>query len=519
MTVLAQPRVLGRYLVYASIASGGMATVYLGRMAGPKGFSRIIAIKQLHAQFVNDTDFVTMFLDEAHLIGRIHHSNVVAPIDVVEADGDLCIIMEYVHGEAVGRLMRLSRQDRIPLRVVTAIMVQTLLGLHAAHEVTDGDGKPLAIVHRDVSPQNILVGEDGITRVVDFGIAKAAHLTRSSDTSKLKGKLGYMAPEQFLGGEVDRRCDIFSAGIILWEMLTGKKLFAPTDLAEATERAKQFEPRAPSTIVPTISPELDAISLKALAVDPNERFATAHDMARALEAACAPASAIEVAEWMKPLVGDTLSTRATWIQELVSLDLSEWTQTYAISPSSPPPANPGASDGQANSKSVPPPNAGATGAIASNERGAPVLPNPRRNGSFYRIVALSVLLLAMGAAASTWWHREQARLVHQRTNVFAASPSPSEVVNLEGPSISEPSPNTSIESTSTEAKSVVSADAATDGKSPLTSSEEVSHTEASAKYQSSAASRPVGSGSRADCRIPYVIDTKGIKRFRPECFR
>jgi serine/threonine-protein kinase len=273
-----------------------MATVFLARMAGPKGFSRIVAIKQLHAQLVHDADFVAMFVDEAHLIGRIHHSNVVAPIDVIEADGDLCIVMEYVHGEALGRLMRLARRDRIPLRIASAILVQTLLGLHAAHELTDGDGQPLSVVHLDVSPQNILIGEDGITRVVDFGIAQAAHRARPADTSKLKGKLGYMAPEQLMLGALDRRSDLFAAGIILWEMLTGKKLFSSSTPSEATERMSAFQATPPSSIVTTLSPELDAIAVKALCVDPNGRFDTALDMAKALESACPPAGAIEVAE-------------------------------------------------------------------------------------------------------------------------------------------------------------------------------------------------------------------------------
>jgi serine/threonine-protein kinase len=500
-----------------------MATVYLGRMAGPKGFSRVIAIKQLHAQFVNDTDFVNMFLDEAHLIGRIHHSNVVAPIDVVEADGDLCIVMEYVHGEALGRLIRLSRSEGIPLRVVSAIMMQTLLGLHSAHEVTDGDGKPLSIVHRDVSPQNILVGEDGITRVVDFGIAKAAHLARPSDTGTLKGKLGYMAPEQFLGGELDRRCDIFSAGIILWEMLAGRKLFGPADPIEATERMRNFEPRAPSSVVETVPSEFDAIVLKALAVKPEERFATAHDMAKALEAACSPASAIEVAEWVKPLVGDTLSTRAAWIQDLISLDLSEWTQTYVMTSSAPPPPNPVEPEVNAkstNSKSVPPDTVRegrAQDPGVSTEKQEEVISPPKRKVTRVHLGAGLALLVSVFAIVFMNWPRHHAEENHHEVSVFAASP-----VSVGGtePSIHALSQPPGLSSV-TETETAKSAGTNVSSAVPVPSAGEVTPPQSSASSKNSMGATHRGSsyGGRADCRVPYVIDSKGIKRFRPECFR
>ncbi len=506
MTQPMQPRVLGRYLFYAPIASGGMATVYLARMAGPKGFSRVVAIKQLHAQLVHDADFVTMFIDEAHLIGRIHHSNVVAPIDVLEADGDLCIVMEYVHGEALGRLMRLSRQDHIPLRVVAAIMVQTLLGLHAAHEVTDADGQPLSVVHLDVSPQNILVGEDGITRVVDFGIAQAAHRARPADDGKLKGKLGYMAPEQLMSGTLDRRSDIFASGIILWEMLTGKRLFTSASPSDAIERMLHFEPTPPSSVVPSLSPELDAIALKALSVEPNGRFANAHDMARALEAACPPAGAIEVAEWVTRLVGDTLCMRAQWISELVAMDLSEWTQTYVMSSSLPVVATAGAFDGRENPRNLPVPDppsparlipsAAPFSATQSEPEHitsptglaylGPKLPMLRRG-------ATVVVLLAFSAAAFYVARHPRAHTLptHREVSVLAASPQAS----------SAPSTVSSSSAAGTPAALAESASLTIPPTVP------------------SATKPTTESRSQADCRVPYVVDSKRIKRFRPECFR
>jgi len=524
MTVLSQPRLLGRYLFYAPIASGGMATVYLGRMAGPKGFSRIVAIKQLHAQYVHDADFVTMFTDEAHLIGRIHHSNVVPPIDVVEADGDLCIIMEYVHGEALGRLMRLSRPERIPLRVVTAIMVQTLLGLHAAHVVADGDGQPLAIVHRDVSPQNILVGEDGIARVVDFGIATAADRAHKTDSGKLKGKLGYMSPEQLLGGSVDARCDIFSSGIILWEMLTGKKLFGPADALEAVERMRTFEPKLPSAIVPTLSPEFDSIALKALALDPSLRFSSAHEMARSLAAACPPAGAIEVAEWVTSLASDTLRTRATWIQDLASIDLGEWTQTHVFSTTLPPIVNNGSFSAQDQSK-IPtlPPEPLAVGSTAQNAQGvslhslatqlqATERPSTSRHTKWLRLVSVGVFLsVAVVFAGFGLLRRGGASRVSRKLSVFAAKPASSaEVVNGSSGALHS---SLIVDAGSSSAIPSGERDAA-----PPASHQSTLSPSGAATPPHVAPMHSSGTIAKTDCRTPYVIDSKRIKRFRPECF-
>ena len=183
---------MGRYAIYDAIASGGMARVHLGRLLGPAGFGRTVAIKRLHAQFAENPDFVTMFLDEARLASRVRHPNVVPTLDVVAAEGELLLVMEYVHGEPLSRLLRTlsPRRERIPLRTTCAIVSSLLHGLHAAHEAKNEAGQDLGLVHRDVSPQNVLVGLDGVVRVADFGVAKAvvkAHTTREGE---LKGKFG-----------------------------------------------------------------------------------------------------------------------------------------------------------------------------------------------------------------------------------------------------------------------------------------------------------------------------------------
>jgi eukaryotic-like serine/threonine-protein kinase len=192
---------VGRYALFDALASGGMATVYLGRLTGAAGFSRTVAVKRLHPNFAKEADFVGMLVDEARLAGRIRHPNVVPTLDVVQLPDELMLVMEYVHGEALSKLLRnvAAAKAQIPLPIASSIMIGSLHGLHAAHEATDERGAPLEIIHRDVSPQNILVGVDGNPRILDFGVARATGRIQATGDGKLKGKLAYMAPEQLRG--------------------------------------------------------------------------------------------------------------------------------------------------------------------------------------------------------------------------------------------------------------------------------------------------------------------------------
>ncbi|CAN5510637.1 hypothetical protein BH09MYX1_BH09MYX1_25520 [soil metagenome] len=306
---------VGRYTIFGELASGGMATVHIGRMGGDAGFNKLVAVKRMHPQFAKDPDFLAMFLDEARLAARIRHPNVVQPVDVIVEGSEVLIVMEYVHGEALSRINRTLRglRERIPLRIAVAIMAGVLHGLHAAHEAKSERGEALGIVHRDMSPQNIIVGTDGVGRVLDFGIAKAADQVHMTRDGELKGKLVYMAPEQLLGEPVTRRSDIFSTTIVLWESLTGQRLFESDSVSPLAARMKQQKIERPSDYAPEVPSVLDEVVLKGLALAPENRWATAREMALALEEAVSPATQTQVATWVEQIAAKALAERSARI--------------------------------------------------------------------------------------------------------------------------------------------------------------------------------------------------------------
>ena len=300
----------GRYVLGEVIGRGGAATVHLGKPIG-EGRRGVVAIKRLHPHLAADPAFLAMMLDEARLMSRVRQPNVVATLDVVMEGGELYIVMEYVHGVTLGALLgrAYSRKERAPVAVACAIVRDALLGLDAAHEAKGASAEPLGMVHRDVSPQNLLVAESGVLKVVDFGIAKAEGRVGHTVDGSIKGKLGYMAPEQLFGEALDRRADVYSAGVVLWETLVGERLFAGHDGGSALAASLVSHVSAPGERVPGVDPRLDRVVLRALAHDREQRFATARAMLDALCEAQAPASAEVVAAWVRSLAGDVLDER------------------------------------------------------------------------------------------------------------------------------------------------------------------------------------------------------------------
>ncbi len=304
-------RLAGRYAIHDEIAAGGMATVHLGRVLGSFGFTSTVAIKRLFPQLAKDPEFVAMLFDEARLASRVRHPNVVRVLDVFAEAGDLCLVMEYVEGESLSHLCRAATKQNaaVPVAIAVSIVSSILHGLYAAHQATDEKGALLGLVHRDISPQNVIVGVDGVTRLIDFGIAKAAGRSSVSRDGQLKGKIPYMAPEQIRSGQVSSKTDIYGASVILWELLSGERLFEGETQGIVLGRVLDDPVPAPSTLRGDLPQALDALILKGLDRDPTQRFDSARIMALELERLAPPASPAQVGEWVQSLCREELAAR------------------------------------------------------------------------------------------------------------------------------------------------------------------------------------------------------------------
>ncbi len=320
----APPRQLGRFELVAELASGGMATVYLGRLGGAGGFQRFVAIKRLHSHLANDAEFVDMFLDEARLAARLHHPNVVPILEIGTSDRGYYLVMEYVEGETLARLLNLSHQagSPVPIQVTVRIFLDVLAGLHAAHELVGDDGRPLDIVHRDVSPQNVLVAAEGTAKITDFGVAHAADRLAHTRTGQLKGKFSYMAPEQALGYTVDRRADVFAIGTCLWEALACKRLFKGDTEADTIEKVLRGPIPRLRSLVPSIHPALEEVVGRALERDRDRRFPSTAHFADALERAAVAAGVLgaqrDVAAHVQRVLGPLLLQQREAIRAWIS---------------------------------------------------------------------------------------------------------------------------------------------------------------------------------------------------------
>ncbi|MBI5537361.1 MAG: serine/threonine protein kinase [Deltaproteobacteria bacterium] len=310
---------LGNFEPLLRLATGGMATVYVARQVGAAGFERIVVIKRVHPHLLTNSAFYDMFREEARVSSLLHHPNAVPVTNVVEWEGELLLVMEYVESTSLSTLNKNVRHagKRMPLPVIIRIIADTLHGLQAAHEALDMRGNRLDLVHRDVSPQNIVVGTDGVSRLIDFGIAKARHSLTDTREGSLKGKFGYMSPEQTKGLPLDGRADIFSAGVVLHETLTGKPLFHCANEFEAMRRINEDAVPNPSSILTDLPSILDPIVQKALQKDREKRFQTAADFLEALENAISAAPAKDVQAVLKTYCGERLARRRAALQAML----------------------------------------------------------------------------------------------------------------------------------------------------------------------------------------------------------
>ena len=315
-------RQLGRYQVLGQIAAGGMAGVYVARAHGVAGFERLVAIKVLHPHLAYEEEFISMFLDEARLAARIRHPNVVGTLDVSDSKGGgYFLVMEYIEGVNLATLLRqaIEANERLPEPVVLRIVSDSLAGLGAAHDLTDERGERLHLVHRDVSPHNVMVGVDGISRLTDFGVASASKRLTSTRQGTFKGKISYSAPEQALQRPVDGRSDLFAMGIVMWESLTSRRLFRADDESATLQKLLHDPIPDPSSVSPDLE-VYDAVLAKALEREPDARFQTALEFIEALEAVGKPmARARAVGEAVRQRASERLADDAGRLQHAISV--------------------------------------------------------------------------------------------------------------------------------------------------------------------------------------------------------
>ncbi|MBK7580390.1 MAG: serine/threonine protein kinase [Myxococcales bacterium] len=355
---------LGRYEILVAVAQGGMARVWAAKQHGQRGFSKVVAIKTILPQLATDPAFESMFLDEAHLSAGVHHPNVCEIFDLGEEHGTLYIAMEWVNGEALNRIVKppvprgsKGVAQRLNGRIAARIVADAAKGLHAAHELRDDSGELVGLVHRDVSPQNILVSLDGVVKVTDFGVAKALRSNSEATLAgQVKGKVAYMAPEQARGATIDRRSDVFALGIVLYEITTALRPFRGENEIEVMKSlaSGRFDP--PSTLVAGYPRDLEGIVLRAMSMDPDQRFPSAEAMGLELEEWLARSGAVvnetHIAETVRERVGSHVEERFARIRErtrVAAPEASSVPEARPPVPWAPPPSEQSSSFAQAPS--------------------------------------------------------------------------------------------------------------------------------------------------------------------------
>jgi serine/threonine-protein kinase len=420
-----------------------MATVFLARLSAVGGFQRTFAIKRLHPHLATNAEFVNMFLDEARLAALIRHPNVVPILEVGQGPQGYYLVMEYIEGDTFASVLSKTsaRGKRIPIPVTLRIIVDMLRGLHAAHELKDEHGRLLGLVHRDVSPQNVMVGTDGITRITDFGVARAATALSQTKAGQLKGKLAYMAPEQASGREdVDRRVDVFAAGVVMWEALAFKRLFKANNEATTLSRVLSEPIVSPRQHNPECSDVVAAVCLKALERDVSKRFVSCAEFATALErtalASGQLATVSEVADFVHEAVGSDVESHRVAIRQW--LEKREQAGLGPSSPSSLPP--PELSSVTMASRLPPPPPSApsiAPRSASATHSGVIVTPVARRKQGL--VIGGVALLLVAGAAAAYFSQSGPSSAPEPVASVLPAPPPRAQVSSSASVAVSAPS--------------------------------------------------------------------------------
>ncbi len=499
----APQRIVGRYAIFQPIGAGGMAAVHLARHLDDTGAPRVVAVKRMHSHGGEEPAFVHVLIDEARLSSRVHHPNVVPTLDVVVEEGEVLLVMEYAVGESLYRLVSeaVQRGQQLPISVAATIAVDILRGLQGAHEATDEQGQSLNLVHRDVSPQNVIVGVDGVARLLDFGVAKARGRLQSTHDGQLKGKLAYMSPEQ-VQGNVSQRSDVFSASVVLWETLTGRRLFDAVNEGAILNLLLNARLSAPSSIRPDVPPALDGVVLRGLARDPDDRFGSAAEMADAVAGACGLAPRAHVAQWVQRLAAERLEQRARQVALVSSLSW-EALQT----------AETGLPRG-----SLPPFMDGARLSSPTTIRSHTVTPPPSRSHVTWMAYAAVPAILVAGLVA--WWMMpvrsapsvgvepaigSVATDVRGNTDAQAPDPASTPIAITSAP-VKPPPPQPTRRTLGAASARATAPSIATSASPP-----------AKPPPPSPTVPAPTGPAKRPGCEQPSYIDEHGITRYKVEC--
>jgi len=507
--------------------------VHLGCLIGPAGFSKLVAIKSLHREFASEPEFVSMFLDEARLASSIHHPNVVPALDVVVEEEELLVVMDYVHGETLAGLQKLAKRQKlaVPVPIAVSVCCDALEGLHAAHTASRA-GQSLNIVHRDVSPQNIMVGADGNARILDFGIAKAALRSRVTAAGTVKGKVAYMAPEQIRGQEVDARTDVFAAGVVLWESLTGQRLFWAPDSRTAIHRVLKAPVAPPSAWNQGLTSALDQVVLKALARDPGQRFQTAQAFADALRRASPEGSRGEIAKWVARVADEVLARRLELLHTIESSAMLRLSQAQG--------AEYGARGGEPGARAdvENDTHAGAAGRAvielpvipsldSTHTRAATttsVQPRPpatrrqrlvRWGAAALSVAGVSALLLASRSPRATVppFRPASAAAALAPELPPPVSPLPSALPPLEEQSSAPPS-HVEVNASTSPPPDVAPSAETKPGPAPPS---KAPHRTAPTRPTEAAEPKTVAAPAPPSCNPPYRVDAAGVRRVKPEC--
>jgi len=538
----ARPRIVGRYALFDEIAAGGMATIHLGRLVGPVGFSRTVAIKTLHPQFAKDPEFVEMFLEEARLASRIQHPNVISTVDVATAEGEVFLVMEYVAGESLAKLVRsaLKKGDPIPVDIAVSILAGMLHGLHATHEAKNEQMEPMHIVHRDVSPQNVLVGLDGVARIFDFGVAKAAAMrSQSTSDGQMKGKLSYMSPEQLNSRDVDRRTDVFAAGVVAWECLAGRRLFAGSDPGEVLAKVLTLDIPAPIDVLSSVPRALSNTVMRALERSPEQRWQTARDFAIELERNVVLSAPHVVGDWVAQHAGEALQDRRRRVEavERASADLGHVGPGAAAAATAEFVAPVSARFAQAEPAELP-----ASGSSTSRSSTLSVSSSAAANATTtVRQLLFALLIGALGVAVvgGVWYWQQHALDEADARPAPSALPEPSDMAptaparspsrgGTAAPDNGTPPPMVEVNSLP-ESDEVADGGAVIAGADPTRSGasrrrvRRPNHTARASATTPPKVPRPaaapatVPAAQNPECSPPWYVDAKGIQRLKPKC--